>query len=331
MKCTSKKSITWLVIGCVSLSSLLSGCGKKQLDATFDYHQTVNNASELDAERNQNLPCFMAEKLCVASKQDILIPKVNNKNTKASAAFNMTTGETLFAYKVHKKLYPASTTKVLTAHLVLKYGNLNDEVVISENAVKLPSGAASGGFAAGDKVKVSTLMYALLISSANDAAFALAEYISGSTEAFATLMNEESTRIGATHSHFVNPNGLHDDNHYTTAYDLYLIFNEACKNPKFEKMIHKKTKTVKWNRANGAEITKTLKSTNQFLTGEHKRPNGYRIIGGKTGTTYDAGNCLLVLTTNSQKERILFVALGCNSREHLYDYLFSLMKAVKKI
>lgn len=328
MRCTNKRIII-ILVSCL-FSSFLSGCGTKLLDSQYDYYQVVNSTKESSIDDSTKVPSFMANDLCVVSNKDILIPEISNQNTKSAAAFNLSTCETLYAYKVHEKRYPASTTKVLTAYLVLKYGNLKDEVVISKNAVKLPDGAASGGFWAGDKVSVSTLMYALLVSSANDAAYALAEYISGSTEEFATLMNREAKAMGATNSNFVNPNGLHDENHYTTVYDLYLIFNKACSNKTFEKIIHCKSKKVTWSRADGSEVTKTYTSTNQFLTGEKKHPNGYKIIGGKTGTTYHAGNCLMVLTKNKQNEQILFVALGCNSRDYLYKYLFSLMKAVRK-
>ena len=102
-------------------------------------------------------------------------------------------------------------------------------ITVSSNMGNLESGAVVCGLAEGDQLTLNQALHALLIKSANDAAVAIAEHIGGSVEGFADMMNEEAQAIGATNSHFVNPHGLNAENHYVTAYDMYLIFNEALK------------------------------------------------------------------------------------------------------
>lgn len=328
VKCISKKLTALFIIFCMACS--ITSCGIPSLDSTFNYYQNYNHSALAIEKDNKDFPSYMAESLCVVTKKNILLPSISTSNVKAAAVFNCTTGETLYAYNVLKKRYPASTTKIMTAYLTLKYGNLKDKVTISKNATILPSGASSAGYREGDVVTVSSLLYSLILISANDAAIALAEHISGSVKEFADLMNKEALKIGATNTNFVNPNGLHDENHYTTVYDLYLIFQEACKLPKFQSYIHTRSKTVKWKHADGSEVVKNMETTNRFLTKEQKHPKGYNIVGGKTGTTYNAGSCLVLLTTNEKKEDIIIITLGANNRDHLYSFMFDLMKSVKK-
>ncbi|MEI3340415.1 MAG: serine hydrolase [Eubacterium sp.] len=135
---------------------------------------------------------------------------------------------------MYEKRYPASTTKILTAYLALKYGKLDDTLTVSQDAIyTLMAGSSICGLKPGDKITLEDALYGLMLCSGNDAANVIAEYISGSTEKFADLMNEEAKALGATQSHFVNAHGLPDEDHYTTAYDLYLIFNAAIKNEDF--------------------------------------------------------------------------------------------------
>ena len=115
----------------------------------------------------------------------------------------------------------------MTALVVLKKGELTDSVTVSYNASHIPvAGAKVCGFEEGDVITMDALLHCLLIYSGNDAGIAIAEHMSGSEENFVRIMNSEAKRIGASHTNFVNSHGLHDDNHYTTAYDMYLIFNE---------------------------------------------------------------------------------------------------------
>ena len=139
----------------------------------------------------------------------------DNKTVYAAGAFNDTLGKTVYSQNLLKKIYPASTTKILTAYVALKHGNLKEVATVSKNAVDLPTGSSVAGLKEGDKLTLKDLLKGMLMESGNDSATAVAEAVSGSVTDFAKLMNEEARAMGATHSNFVNANGLHDDNHYT--------------------------------------------------------------------------------------------------------------------
>ena len=202
-----------------------------------------------------------AENLCTASEDIPLSVKSsdtgsNSVSQNASAAgnplgfepesvhavglFDVNNAETDCAYNIHKKIYPASTTKILTALVALENGNLSDTVTVADEADsgKFAADEQTCGIKAGDQLTLEDLLNGLLLYSGNDNAVAIADHIAGSTEKFAEMMNAEAKKLMATNSHFVNPSGLHDDNHYTTAYDLYLIFNECIKHDDFVKIIN---------------------------------------------------------------------------------------------
>lgn len=125
----------------------------------------------------------------------------------------------------------------MTAYVALKYGNLDDMVTISERATDFAEDEQVCGLQAGDQLSLRDLLNGLLLYSGNDCAVAIAEHVSGSVEAFVDKMNEEARNLGATGTHFVNPHGLQNEDHYTTAYDLYLMFNACLQNPQFVEMI----------------------------------------------------------------------------------------------
>ena len=134
------------------------------------------------------------------------------------------TGNILYSKDIFERRYPASTTKLMTAILTLENCKLTDVVTVSHNAIfSIPVGYSHASLQEGEELTVEELLNVLLIPSANDAAVALAEHIAGSVENFATMMNNKAKEIGCLNTHFVNPNGVHDDNHYSTAYDLALI------------------------------------------------------------------------------------------------------------
>ena len=133
-------------------------------------------------------------------------------------------GAVLFGKNLHQTFYPASITKVLTALITLENCDLDEQVTFSHDAVyNVESGSSNANLEAGDVLSVKDCLYALMIQSANEAGNALAEHISGSREAFAELMNQRAAELGCQDSHFANPSGLNDENHYTSAYDMALI------------------------------------------------------------------------------------------------------------
>ena len=238
--------------------------------------------------------------------------------SEAALLMETSTGKILLSKNEDEKLYPASTTKILTAYIIIKYCDLNDMVTVSSDAVANMAGSSVCGINAGDQISVQNLLYGLMLVSGNDAANALAEYYSGSIEEFAKVMNEEAGALGATNSHFVNANGLPDDEHYTTVYDMYLIFQEAIKSQAFVDIIKTKSIDVTFQDANGNDVSKTWNNTNHYLTGETDAPDGITVIGGKTGTTNAAGYCLVLYSTNKKGEDIISIVFKGDARSNMY-------------
>ena len=226
--------------------------------------------------------------------------------------------EVLYSQNLFEKLYPASTTKILTAYIIIKYGNLDDKVTVSPKAVSNLAGSSLCGVQAGDQLTVRDLLYGLMLVSGNDAANVLAEYYSGSVEKFAKVMNKEAKALGATKSHFVNANGLPDEKHYTSVYDMYLIFQEAIKLQDFVDIIKTDSIDVSYADASGNTVSKTWANTNQYLKGETQSPDGIMVIGGKTGTTNAAGYCLVLYSNNKKGEDIISIVYKSDGRSNMY-------------
>jgi len=225
------------------------------------------------------------------------------------------------------KIYPASTTKLLTALVALKYCNLSETVTFSYNASHIGVyGAVLCGFDEGDTVMLSDLLAALLIYSGNDAGIAIAEHVSGSVEAFSELMNEEARKLGAVDTHFVNPHGLHNSEHYTTAYDIYLILNELIHYNTFLSIISMPSCTVNYIDAQGNAKSKTFDSTNLFFGGGFEVPKGIEIIGGKTGTTNAAGCCLTLYFKGKGGTPYIAEVFHAPTYEVLYTKMTELMR-----
>ena len=173
----------------------------------------------------------------------------------------------------------------------------------------------------GDVITVQDLLYGLLLESGNDAAIALAEYCSGSVEEFAKLMNSTAKSFGATNSSFVNPSGLPDENHYTTIYDMYLIFSNAISLESFVAIISSQTHDAAYTNAQGAAVSKTFKNTCGYLTGAYTAPENVTVTGGKTGTTGEAGHCLVLLSQNAKNERIISIVYKADGKKDLYSFM----------
>lgn len=251
----------------------------------------------------------------------------DNSITALSALmFNETTNEVLYANNVYEKIYPASTTKVLTALLALKYGNLSDQVTISADNGGITSyGAKLCNFQKGDVVSLETLINCLLVYSGNDAGVAIAEHIAGSEEAFVNMMNEEAAKLGAVNTHFVNSHGLHNANHYTTAYDMYLIFKECLKYDEFTSIIKQPSYTAHYKDKDGNEKTATFETTNMFLLGTMDAPDGITVFGGKTGSTSFAGDCLLLYSEDKEGNGLIAEVFKASSKNDLYTQMAHLL------
>ena len=168
-------------------------------------------------------------------------------------------------------------------------------------------------------------LHALLMQSANDVAVMIAENVAGSEEAFCEMMNEEAKALGATNSFFKNPHGLTEDGHYSCAYDMYLIFQAVMEYPEFTQIIHQDTYETIYYDAEGNSKEYTCGTTNLFLRGDYAAPDGITVIGGKTGTTAAARNCLVLLSKDSSGNPYVSVILNCSERQFLYQEMTELL------
>ena len=163
--------------------------------------------------------------------------------------------------------------------------------------------------------------------STNTAAVAIAEHIAGSEEAFVQMMNERAESLMAYNTHFCNPHGLHDDDHYTTAYDIYLIFQECIKNKTFVDIINQEDWTVSFQR-NGVQKEATFKATNWYAQGVVTKPENVQILGGKTGTTDEGGYCLVLLDRDADEKDYISIVMGAPVKSDLYADMTALIKSI---
>ncbi|NLJ96747.1 MAG: D-alanyl-D-alanine carboxypeptidase [Clostridiales bacterium] len=304
----------------------LGGC-QNSSDLYLSYEDHVKTTAN-DYSFNLSEADFFAEDLVVISENEYDIDE-QLVNSKAAFLCDTSNTRTIYSKNQYQKLYPASLTKLMTALVALKLGELTDTVTISYNASHIQEpGAKICGFKEGDTIKLDALLHCLLIYSGNDAAIAVAEHISGSEEDFVKIMNSEAKKIGAVQTNFVNSHGLHDDNHYSTAYDMYLIFNELIKYDSFTNIISQDSYTANYFDKDKQELSKTFKTTNLYLSGAKETPEGIIIHGGKTGVTYKAGNCLILSFKDGNNVQYISMILKADSSDDLYadmDNLFSLI------
>ena len=244
------------------------------------------------------------------------------------ALFSLDDRKVVFAKEMHEKIYPASITKLMTAILAFKSDKMDETVTIQWQDLELESGSQVVGLRIGDQVTMHDLMRGLLIHSGNDCAQAIARVVGGSQDNFVNMMNEELKAIGATESHFTNPTGLHDENHYTSVYDIYLMLHEAMKNDEFISIIQIPVYDFRYYDADGNEKHVTLDSTDRYLTGQVEPPKDVTVLGGKTGTTSAAGNCLSLISQNAYGQFFISVVTGATSKEDLYGDMNGLLSAV---
>jgi D-alanyl-D-alanine carboxypeptidase (penicillin-binding protein 5/6) len=309
-------------------STLFTGCADKKFTKEYDINSNDYAYNIINSSENLTVKPFASE-LCVVSN-DVTSDDVDASLSEAAALFDVDAHEVLYAKNATEKLYPASLTKILTALIALEKGNLDDVITVSQNAEIKESGAQLCGFKAGDQITLEQALHGLLMYSGNDAGVAIAEYVSGSVEEFAGLMNEKAASLGATNSHFVNPHGLSDENHYTTVYDLYLIFQEAIKYDKFVEIINTDSWTTTYTLSDGSSKEITFKTTNLYLKGDANAPEEITVIGGKTGTTNAAGSCLILLSQNASNEPYISVILKAENRSILYTQMTDILGEINK-
>lgn len=329
MRCISKRC-AGMAMTFFLTTGLLTGCATKEYAFSYDPESTVSSFQMTENAMVKQADLF-AQELCVTASDVTAGKSVDMSQASSAGLFDLRKCQVLYAKNVHEKLYPASLTKVMTALVALKYGNPDDTITVSATAAGITeSGAQLCGLKTGDCLTLNQALHALLMYSANDAGLAIAEHIGGSVEGFADMMNAEAVLIGATNSHFVNPHGLQDDNHYVTAYDLYLIFNEALKYDLFSEIIGMDSYTTTYTDKNGNPKTFDFKTTNQYLQGTYTPPENITVIGGKTGTTNAAGNCLILLSRDTSSNPYISVILRSKERAILYEEMTDLLSEINK-
>ncbi|MEH7464042.1 D-alanyl-D-alanine carboxypeptidase family protein [Bacillus thuringiensis] len=225
------------------------------------------------------------------------------------------TGDVLYDKNAHQRAFPASMTKVLTSILLMENVQPGEQIAFSQKALEQEKSNYQIEFQQGETVDRDTALMILMVLSANDVAYAIAEHVAGSPENFAKMMNEKAVQLGAKDSHFVTPNGLHDPNHYTTAYDMAMITRGAMKHPEIMKAMNTKR----------TNVTTSRQSASIFNKGQYfENPN---CIGGKTGFTNEAHNTLVQMN-EKDGNRIINVVMASQKPEiyedmrKLADYAF---------
>ena len=312
------------MIGCMAFAFLyLSGCSGEPKALVTEFEKAHYNTELYEST-------LYAEELCVAETDVALEGYEGDTALHASSLFDLENKNVLYSWQSHERLYPASTTKIMTALLALENGNLEDTVTISKTAAaaSFPSDAQVCGLREGEVWTLEDLLNALLLYSGNDAASAIAEHIAGTEESFVNMMNSRARELMANNTHFTNPHGLHDDEHYTTAYDLYLIFNECIKNEHFVEIISSDSYTAVYTAADGSQQEMTFTPTNLYAKGVVEEPDNVTIVGGKTGTTDEAGCCLILLVRDSQNRPYISIVMGAPDKSTLYEDMTSLIEKI---
>lgn len=310
-------------------AALVTGCGGTTYDMAYRMNTDVSSYQLAGTLASQETLTPFAADLCVAGESDITASGVSLPEAGAAALFNTKSLETVYAKNVNEQLNPASLTKIMTALVAIKYGSPDQMLTASENVRITEPGATLCGINPGDQMTLEQALHVLLLQSANDVAVMIAEGVSGSVEAFVAKMNEEAASIGATNCNFTNPNGLTEEGHYMTAYDLYLIFQEALRYELFNQIIQMATYTSSYHDRNGNEKALDLKNSNRYLRGTWEMPANVTVIGGKTGTTTAAGSCLVLLAKSSDGTPYISIIMKDSSGDQLYTDMTDLLSIVK--
>lgn len=236
-------------------------------------------------------------------------------DAKAAILVDPDTDEILYELNAHEKMYPASITKVMTCLLTLEAverGELTlEQTVTASQAIHTGIGdnASTADIKVGEEIRIIDLLYAALIPSANEACNVMAEAVSGDINSFVELMNQRAAELGMTGTHFANTHGYHDDNHYTTAYDVYLMSKEAMKHETFRTIVSSLNYTMPATNMHPEE--RLVRSTNALISNWNTRGYLYQYATGiKTGHTPEAGYCLSAAATKEDRN-LMSVVMGC--------------------
>lgn len=309
----NKKALISLVIGtAVALSSLYITPVLAEPDKAGTAAQTAAEGSGTD---NASVSGTVSE---TAAAEDSF-PEIHGEG---ALLMDMKSGKILYEKNVNEKLYPASTTKIMTGIIALEEGDLSEVVAASSEAIApITNKHSHMGILVGEELTMEQLIYGMLVYSANDAANVIAVRLAGSLDAFAEKMNEKAAELGCTGTHFANPHGFHDDNHYTTPSDLAKIARYAMNNEKFREIVSTDMYTIQ--PTNKYKEIRYLSNTNHLVSRRRSAYHYYKkAIGIKTGYTDEAGSCLVAAAADGDTE-FLSVIMKCkneNSTDCAYSF-----------
>ncbi len=318
-----KRNLSLMLAGVLAVFSL-TGCGRLKYD--MDY-RSVSGISSFQVTVNEKADMAkpFAADICVVDGDVMDDEAIDMAGAEAAALFDLSGKNVIYSKNAHERLYPASLTKVMTALVALKNSS-PDQMLTATDAVRITeSGAQVINLKPGDTMTLDQALHILLMYSANDVANLIAENVGGSVDHFVEMMNDEAKLIGATNTHFVNPHGLTNEDHYTTAYDLYLIFNEAAKYDIFNEIIQMSSYQTTYTLANGKTKEVSYNTTNRFVKNDVQAPANINVIGGKTGTTNAAGHCLILLSRDSSGSPYISVILRAETNDYLYQKMVELL------
>ena len=322
MKCINNKKLSAILFAVLLACTVLSGCQKEEIEVTS--YEVDSYSKEL--YRGE----LYAKDLCVAIDDVTESSYVPGSSAAGRGLFDLNNNEVLYGEQIHDTIYPASTTKIMTALVALENGDLDDIVTVGYNADvdRFNYDEQVCGLKEGDQLTLRDLLHGLLMYSGNDTAVAVAEHISGSVESFCQLMNDKAKELMATHTHFVNPHGLHDDDHYTTVYDMYLMFNQALTHDIFVEIIQKTSYDMQITGADNSDRIITCTPTSYYALGDTAQPQGATVVGGKTGTTGQAGACLVLYDMDSAGNPYISIIMGAETKPLLYSDMTALINSI---
>lgn len=298
-----------ILLGCCIGVSAFPGksLAAEQMEPAYATHS--KQQTEQQIERRTELQTAVTAAIQPVSRNNFLNlsdwPAGPGVESDAAILIDARTGNILYARNIDEQFFPASITKVLTALIACEEGNLDDIITYSHHAIfSIPWDGSTVGFSEGEQVTLLDSIYGMMLASGNEAAVGIAEYISGSEEAFADKMNERAREAGAMDSHFVTSNGLHDDDHYTTAYDMAMILKAAVQNETFLQIASTYSyQLAPTNKApDGYKVTAGHRMLNP--KSEYYNP---MVVAGKTGYTSKAGNTLVSYARQEDMELICVI------------------------
>jgi len=281
------------------------------------------------AEDSRGIAEGFSSGICIVS-EDILSSGVDTSEAGAAGLFDIKNKQTLYAKAVHEKLSPASLTKIMTVLVALENGSPDQTITATDTVKNLEKGAATAGIKAGDTMTLDQALHMLMVSSSNDVALMVAESIGGTVDHFVEMMNERAKQLGATNTHFMNPHGLTDPDHYTTAYDMYLIFNTAIKYESFSQIISMNSYQTTYYDKNGKPLQFNATSSNKYFKGQYEIPENITVLGGKSGSTNAAGQCLILQAKDIRGNSYIAVVMKCTDVDTLYATMTDLLDEIDK-